>query len=102
MDFTNGDDLRTNHFEEGGDDSVHQVEQPISSTLSDPLLIPSGSITNVQAKRFKEALNGLIKNIWVKQMGQESTIVKKDLSIIQVVVDLFIHGRDCLSLKMVI
>ena len=42
------------------------VEQVVSS---DALLIPSGPITRERTKRFKEALNGLIKDIWVKQMG---------------------------------
>ena len=61
------------------------MEQVVSS---DPLLIPSGPITRARAKRFKEALNGLTKDIWAKQIGQEYTIVKK-MSMIQATVEGF-------------
>jgi len=30
----------------------------------DPLSLPSGPITRIRAKRFKEALNGLIQENW--------------------------------------
>ena len=30
----------------------------------DPLSLPSGPITRLRAKRFKETLNGLIQEIW--------------------------------------
>ena len=30
----------------------------------DPLSLPSGPITRLRAKHFKEALNGLIQEIW--------------------------------------
>ena len=42
------------------------MEQVVSSASSDPLLIPSGPITRARTKRFKEVLNGLIKDIWAK------------------------------------
>uniref|UniRef100_A0A6N2LM18 Reverse transcriptase domain-containing protein n=1 Tax=Salix viminalis TaxID=40686 RepID=A0A6N2LM18_SALVM len=35
-----------------------------SEFAQDPLSLPSGSITRLRAKRFKEALNGLIQEIW--------------------------------------
>ena len=66
------------------------MEEVVSSASRDALLIPSGPITRAQVKRFKEALNGLIKDIWAKQMGQESTIVKMDLSIIQAAMEDFL------------
>ena len=66
------------------------MEQAIPSASSDPLLIPNGPITRVRAKRFKEAMNRLIKDIRSKQMGQESTIVKKDLTSIQVAMEGFL------------
>ena len=66
------------------------MEQAVSSASSDPLLIPSGPITRARAKGFKEALNGLIKDIWAKHLGQESTIVKKNLSIIQATMEDFL------------
>ena len=65
------------------DDATHQLEQVVSSGSSDPLLIPSEPITRARAKRFKEAFNGLIKDIWAKHLSKESTNVKNDLSIIQ-------------------
>ena len=71
-------------------DTTHQVEQTISSTSSDTLLIPSKHITRAQAKRFKETLNGLIKDIWIKQLDQKFTIVNKDLSIIQTTMEDFL------------
>ena len=60
---------------------THQVKQVVdSSTSSDPLLNPSGPITRALVKRFKKPLNLLIKDISAKQIGQESTIVKNNLS----------------------
>ena len=32
----------------------------------DPIQVPVGSVTRAWAKKFKETLNGLIQNIWVK------------------------------------
>lgn len=43
---------------------VFGLEQAHSSILSDPLQIPSGPITRARTKRFKEALNGLVQDIW--------------------------------------
>ena len=81
--YPEGDDSRLNYFEEGGDDATHQVEQAVSSASTDPLQIPSVPITRARAKRFKEALNELIQDMWAKQMGQESIITKKELTMIQ-------------------
>ena len=55
-------------------DSTHHVEL-VSSASSDPLLIPSGPIIRAHAKRFKEALNGLIKDIWAKSLQFSRRIV---------------------------
>jgi hypothetical protein len=49
--FDVGDDLRSNPFEERGDDVI----QP----SKDPLEVPVGSVTRLRAKKFKEAFNGL-------------------------------------------
>ena len=79
-----------NPFEEGGDDATHltqQVEQAVSSASSDPLQIPSGPITRAPTKRFEEAFNGLIQDVWAKQMGQESIISKKELTMIQAIIN---------------
>ena len=66
------------------------MEQVVSSASSDPLMIPSGPFTRARAKSFKEALNGLIKDIWAKHLGQESTNVKNDFSIIQTTMEDFL------------
>ena len=34
------------------------------ATSRDPLQVPAGPITRARAKRFKEALNGLIQDTW--------------------------------------
>ena len=64
-----GEDLRTNPFEKRGNDATQGLEQvnSSSSTLKDPLQVPSGPITKAQARRIKEALNGLVQDIWVEQ-----------------------------------
>ena len=56
--FDVGDDLRTNPFQEGGNDENK------GAAPRDPLHVPVGPITRARAKRFKEALNGLIQDTW--------------------------------------
>ncbi|KAL5801024.1 hypothetical protein ACOSQ3_032656 [Xanthoceras sorbifolium] len=56
--FDVGDDLRTNPFQEGGNDENK------GAAPRDPLHVPIGPITRARAKRFKEALNGLIQDTW--------------------------------------
>ncbi|KAK8669782.1 hypothetical protein V6N13_104551 [Hibiscus sabdariffa] len=53
-----GDDLGTNRFKEGGDDV--SMDPP----KVDPIELPQGPITRARAKKFKEALIGLIKQAW--------------------------------------
>ena len=48
------------------------LEQAHSSTSRDPLQNPSGPITRAMAKRFKEALNGLVQDIWAKHNSLQS------------------------------
>ena len=55
--FDVGDDSRTNPFEERGNDEHHKA-------FKDPLHDPVGPITKARSKRIKEALNGLIQEIW--------------------------------------
>ena len=62
--FDVGDDLRTNPFQEGGNDEGR-----------DPLHVPVGPITRARAKRFKEALNGLIHDTWA-----DSKLLKSNIS----------------------
>ncbi|PON64413.1 hypothetical protein PanWU01x14_124820, partial [Parasponia andersonii] len=77
--FDAGDDLRTNSFQEGENDEnnanvatqPHVQEEEHSRGFGgtqgqyshDPLSLPGGPITRLRAKRFKEALNGLIQHI---------------------------------------
>ena len=55
--FDVGDDLRTNPFEERGNDENQQA-------FKDPLHVPVGPITKARYKKIKEALNELIQEIW--------------------------------------
>jgi len=62
--FDVGDDSRSNPFEERGDDA-----DPLNTKCNhanDPLEVPIGPITRARAKKLKEALNGLVHNIWSK------------------------------------
>ena len=65
FDFDAGADLRTNPFEERGNDG-NQGSKP-----NDPLSINGGPMTRARAKRMKEALNGLIQEIWAKSLVQQ-------------------------------
>ena len=55
--FYVGDDLRTNLFQEEGNDGGMAKEWS-----ADPLEIPLGPMIRTRAKRFKEALNVLIQD----------------------------------------
>jgi len=59
--FDVGDDLRSNPFEERGDDK----DQPNTKRnhANDPLKVP---ITRARTKKLKKALNELVYNIWSK------------------------------------
>ena len=65
--FDVGDDLRTNPFQEEGNDGGQARRRTL-----DPLEAPIGPMTRAKAKRLKEAFNGLIKEVQaeaeVKQM----------------------------------
>ena len=72
--------MRTNPFQEGENDAIidagHTREEKehvkadlvhgnrIEHNARDPLIISSGPITRLQAKRLNEALNGLIHKTW--------------------------------------
>jgi len=67
-----GEDSRTNPFQERGNDGIQvkdmqRMEQSGSTQHDDPLFIGGGPITRAKAKRMKEALNGLIQAVWAKQ-----------------------------------
>ena len=56
--FGVGDDLRTNPFQEKGND-----EGTTNKWNANPIQVPVGLITRARVKKFKETLNGLILNI---------------------------------------
>ena len=61
--FDVGDDLRTNPFEEKGNDENQQA-------LNDPLYVPVGPIIRAKSKKIKEALNGLILTQDIPSLAQ--------------------------------
>ncbi|GKU99823.1 hypothetical protein SLEP1_g12610 [Rubroshorea leprosula] len=68
--FDVGDDLRTNPFEERGNDG--NQDNNISTTSCDPLHTQGGPVTRARAKKMREALNGLIEQIWVENNIQQA------------------------------
>ncbi|KAH9724545.1 hypothetical protein KPL70_007525 [Citrus sinensis] len=66
--FDVGDDLRTNPLQEEGNDEIK--DKTITSTWdeanSNPIQVSIGPITRARAKKFKEALNGLIQATWAQ------------------------------------
>ena len=59
--FDVGDDLRTNPFQEEGNDAIH-----VNATPRDQVQVPIGPVTRARAKKFKEVLNGLIQEAWAQ------------------------------------
>ena len=69
--FDVGDDSRTNPFEERGNDENLQA-------FKDPLHVPLGPITRARSKKIKEALNGLIQEIWADSNAGHSKLGPKE------------------------
>ena len=76
--FDVGDDLRTNPFQEEGNDGGMAKEWS-----ADPLEIPRGPITRAKAKRFKEALNVLIQDSQAE--GAHGLNSKKETKLVHVI-----------------
>uniref|UniRef100_A0A2N9GPS7 Reverse transcriptase domain-containing protein n=1 Tax=Fagus sylvatica TaxID=28930 RepID=A0A2N9GPS7_FAGSY len=70
--FDVGDDSRSNPFEERGNDENQQAQ------LKDPLHVPVGPITRARSKKIKEALNGLIQDIWADSTTGHSKLGPKE------------------------
>ena len=70
--FDVGDDLRTNPFEERGNDENQQA-------FRDPLHVPVGPITRARSKKIKDALNGLIQEIWADFDVGHSTLAQRKM-----------------------
>ena len=74
-----GDDSRTNPFEERGNDEHH-------TAFKDPLHVPVGPITKAKSKKIKEALNGLIQEIWAdSNTGRSKLGPKEDEGVINLI-----------------
>ena len=69
--FDVGDDSRMNPFEERGTDENQQA-------FKDPLHVPVGPITRARSKKIKEALNGLIQEIWADSNAGHSKLGPKE------------------------
>ena len=77
--FDVGDDLRTNPFEERGNDEHHKA-------FKDPLHVPVGPITKARSKKIKEALNGLIQEILAdSNTGHSKLDPKEDEGVINLI-----------------
>uniref|UniRef100_A0A2N9HVB7 Reverse transcriptase RNase H-like domain-containing protein n=1 Tax=Fagus sylvatica TaxID=28930 RepID=A0A2N9HVB7_FAGSY len=61
-----------NPFEERGNDENQQAP------LKDPLHVPVGPITKARSKKIKEALNGLIQDIWANSTTGHSKLGPKE------------------------
>ena len=59
--FDAGADLRANPSQEEGND------EDMASTSTNPIQVPIGPVTRSRAKQFKEALNGLVKEVWAQE-----------------------------------
>ena len=71
--FDVGDDLRTNPFGERGNDENQQA------SLKNPLHVLVEPITRARSKMIKEALSGLIQEIWAgSKMGHSKFGPKED------------------------
>uniref|UniRef100_A0A2N9HQK0 Integrase catalytic domain-containing protein n=1 Tax=Fagus sylvatica TaxID=28930 RepID=A0A2N9HQK0_FAGSY len=71
---------RLNPFKERGNDENQQAP------LKDPLYVPVGPITRVRSKKIKEALNGLIQEIWAdSKTGHSKLGPKEDEGVINLI-----------------
>ncbi|KAH9769333.1 Endonuclease [Citrus sinensis] len=66
--FDVDDDLRTNPFQEEGNDEIKDktITSAWDEAYSYLIQVPVGPVTRARAKKFKEALNGLIQATWAQ------------------------------------
>ena len=63
-----------------------QYDENQQELLKDPLHVPVGPITRARSKKIKEALNGLIQDIWADStMGHNKLGLKEDEGIINLI-----------------
>ncbi|RVW25290.1 Transposon Ty3-I Gag-Pol polyprotein [Vitis vinifera] len=79
--FPTWDDSRTNPFEEKENDENQQA-------IKDPLHVPIRPITKARSKKIKEALNGLIQEIWVDSNAGHSKLGPKEDEEVMSVIDI--------------
>ena len=72
------------------DDSDENQQAP----LKDPLYVPVGPITIARSKKIKEALNGLIQEIWADSNVRYSKLGPKEDGVINLIQ--VIEGRSAL------
>jgi hypothetical protein len=65
-------DSRTNPFDDRGNDENQQA------SLKDPLHVPVGPITRARSKMIKEALSGLMQEIWAGSKMEHSNLGPKE------------------------
>ena len=63
---------RKNPFEKRGNDENQQA-------FRDPLHVPVGSITRARSKKIKDALNGLIQEIWADFDAGHSKLAQRKM-----------------------
>ena len=66
-------DLRTNPFEEGGNDPDQLAQTPISNHSYDPLQGIGGAMTRAKTKCMEQALQGLIMEMQAKEAVQNES-----------------------------
>ena len=76
--FDVGDDLRTNPFQDEGNDGSRAKEGSV-----DPLEVPLDPMTRDRAKRFKEALHVLIRDVHVEEASVFNS--KKETKMVHVI-----------------
>ena len=74
--FDIGDDSRTNHSQEEGND-----EGTTNKWSVDSVQLPIGPVTRARAKRFKETLNRLIDSC--RSKGDAKHVLQDSVSVIQ-------------------
>ena len=86
-------DIESNHGDENilNNEDFHD-HQPIRTldenhkAFKDPLHVPVGPITKTRSKKIKEALNGLIQEIWADSNTRHSKLdPKEDESVINLI-----------------
>ena len=66
-------------------DSTHENDEN-QQALQNPLHVPVGSITRARSKKIKEALNGLIQEIWAdSNIGHSKLGPKEDEGVINLI-----------------